>query len=498
MTDLVPIGAIGTRMANRELVVTTNISDSVFGAILVSVAMIAGLIAAGRTSIKPIETRAWSVTNAWSGMRRWSRTAALGGLYYGAYFGLAVGLLYGMIFVFVDPWRQSSSVWQRSGLIAGTIAGLLLGVALALVPRRSAGVHGGIRPRLTPKGTDALLSGLLFSVASTTRQDLAGIIDGLGVAIAVGASRAISARAAAQFSGSLVGGLIGASGVIWVLARASHTSVMTWARVWLVVGVGAGTIIGVIAWLTTALKKGPRRAEANESGVWQQLSVRKWRWWVISGVATALISGLAFAWLGRIGHMPQVRGAALAAIGAQMALDYLLRVFVFFACSIGVFGALAGGFMGALFGALNGLTGPDVQRRSVPNQGIHQSAANVGMFALLGMLTVGVPYALLNLMSGALLTGTMPNASDWVRLGLGSALMFGLLGGLIPGAACLQHFTLRFVLWCYGAMPWRYVRFLNHGTERMLLQRVGGRYRFLHIVLRDRFAELADSPGRAS
>ena len=58
----------------------------------------------------------------------------------------------------------------------------------------------------------------------------------------------------------------------------------------------------------------------------------------------------------------------------------------------------------------------------------------------------------------------------------------------MPGAACIQHFTLRFVLWCYGMAPWRYVRFLNFATDQLLLQRVGGRYRFLHVLLRDHFA----------
>jgi hypothetical protein len=47
---------------------------------------------------------------------------------------------------------------------------------------------------------------------------------------------------------------------------------------------------------------------------------------------------------------------------------------------------------------------------------------------------------------------------------------------------------LRFVLWCYGLAPWRYVRFLNYATDQLLLQRVGGRYRFLHVLLRDHFA----------
>ena len=98
---------------------------------------------------------------------------------------------------------------------------------------------------------------------------------------------------------------------------------------------------------------------------------------------------------------------------------------------------------------------------------------------------------MINLSAAALLTRTAPDPADWLRIGLGSGLVFGVMGGLLPGAACIQHFTLRFVLWCSGFIPWRYPRFLDHATERMLLQRVGGRYRFIHILLRDHLARMS-------
>lgn len=63
-----------------------------------------------------------------------------------------------------------------------------------------------------------------------------------------------------------------------------------------------------------------------------------------------------------------------------------------------------------------------------------------------------------------------------------------LATGLVPGAACIQHSILRFILWCRGVIPWHYARFLDYATERMFLQRVGGRYRFIHDLLRDRLA----------
>jgi hypothetical protein len=58
------------------------------------------------------------------------------------------------------------------------------------------------------------------------------------------------------------------------------------------------------------------------------------------------------------------------------------------------------------------------------------------------------------------------------------------------GVACIQHLALRYVLYLRGYIPWNYARFLDYCTERMLLQRVGGRYRFIHKLLQDHFAQM--------
>jgi hypothetical protein len=199
-------------------------------------------------------------------------------------------------------------------------------------------------------------------------------------------------------------------------------------------------------------------------------------------------SGLIVAVLARSGGAPFVRGVALMAARLGTGLVTALTSSLLGAVLAGVFGMLMGGFLGALFGVLEGLTGPEVERRTIPNQGIRQSAVNVGVFALAGGLIVGLPYGVFNVLADALWLQVTPDPLDWLQLGLGAAVMFGLLGGLVPGAACIQHFTLRFVLTCYGWAPWRYASFLNHATDRMFLQRVGGRYRFIHDLLREHFA----------
>jgi hypothetical protein len=96
-------------------------------------------------------------------------------------------------------------------------------------------------------------------------------------------------------------------------------------------------------------------------------------------------------------------------------------------------------------------------------------------------------------------SGISQGSSGWVILhalgaalpkylppGIFMALFFGFwVGG---GLAVIQHVCLRLVLWWGGIAPWHLARFLDYCVERRLLQRVGGRYRFLHRELLDHFA----------
>jgi hypothetical protein len=79
----------------------------------------------------------------------------------------------------------------------------------------------------------------------------------------------------------------------------------------------------------------------------------------------------------------------------------------------------------------------------------------------------------------------------WALFGI---LTGGCSGWLIGGGlACLQHLTLRLVLWLNGDIPWNYSRFLNYANDRLFLQRVGGRYRFIHDSIREHFSSLGDT-----
>ena len=75
--------------------------------------------------------------------------------------------------------------------------------------------------------------------------------------------------------------------------------------------------------------------------------------------------------------------------------------------------------------------------------------------------------------------------------GLLFGLLFGLSLGMINGGeVCIKHLTLRILLCFNKSIPWDYARFLDYCTERLFLQRVGGRYRFIHKLLQDHFARM--------
>jgi len=137
-------------------------------------------------------------------------------------------------------------------------------------------------------------------------------------------------------------------------------------------------------------------------------------------------------------------------------------------------GIVFGLTMGMIFGIIRGFTGASVQKVTVPNQGILQSAKNAIIFSLIGFVVLFISASILQW-----------HPFFWAIFGLG----FGLaLGG---GEACFKHFILRVILYCSGSIPWNYARFLNYATERIFLQKVGGGYIFIHRSLLEHFAKMS-------
>ena len=155
-----------------------------------------------------------------------------------------------------------------------------------------------------------------------------------------------------------------------------------------------------------------------------------------------------------------------------------------------IFGLIGGLIFGLIGGLIGGLKA-EVSIRVKPNQGIWSSFKNT--LILLGLsiplmiiFRVGLPYLLGNILETELISIIIAMAS------------FSLIGASISDSseACAKHFALRLVLHRTNAIPWNYARFLNHCTERLLLQRVGGRYRFIHRLVQEHFAAMPLEQGR--
>ncbi|MDJ0731743.1 MAG: NACHT domain-containing protein [Crocosphaera sp.] len=147
-------------------------------------------------------------------------------------------------------------------------------------------------------------------------------------------------------------------------------------------------------------------------------------------------------------------------------------------------GLLAGLLTGLLAGLRAGLIKSEIPIRKKVNEGIWLSFRNGLVVMLGGGLFFGL---VIGLMSGLLF-----GLDGGVFLGLLFGLCVGLPGGLWAGLeSVIDHFALRFVLHRNGYIPWNYARFLDHAAKHRFMQRVGGRYRFMHDLLRKHFATMS-------
>jgi hypothetical protein len=161
--------------------------------------------------------------------------------------------------------------------------------------------------------------------------------------------------------------------------------------------------------------------------------------------------------------------AAVYGIWYAIPIAFLVPLFIFV---IGLTLGLSLGIVRAfILGLILGLR-VDVNNKFYPNQGIKESAKNSIYIAVILILAICIPFYSDILVSWILAVYFLPITDGF--------------GGL----ACIQHLALRITLWRSGYIPWNYARFLDYCTERMLLQRVGGRYRFIHKLLQDHFAQM--------
>ncbi|MBD1916108.1 MULTISPECIES: NACHT domain-containing protein [Cyanophyceae] len=290
-----------------------------------------------------------------------------------------------------------------------------------------------------------------------------------------------------QLIGGLIGGLIvgltvgPTFGLIGGLAVGPTFGLISG----LIVGLISGPIIGLIVGLDD-IKPVEAFRIAMSHDVRREI-LNTVRGWVISG----LIIGLTFGLIGGL-----VNGLISGLISSLIS---------------GLIGGLISGLIvglisGLIVGLIVGLK-QDLQLRSRPNQGIWNSLQSFGWTTLLsyplGVILVFGITELPNIVvqgigkgesMGVIVNSLREVFPQALVLGIFGAMFFGLGAG--GGIACVDHVCLRFVLWQSSVAPRNLARFLNYCVERRLLQRVGGRYRFLHRELLDHFAQLP-APGRS-
>ncbi len=140
-----------------------------------------------------------------------------------------------------------------------------------------------------------------------------------------------------------------------------------------------------------------------------------------------------------------------------------------------IFGLIYGLIGGLIFGLSVGLSTSELENKSYPNQGIWNSLKNG--------LSVG------------LRVGLIFGLGLGLRVGLSVGLIFGLSVGLIFGLifgldSVIKHITLRLIIYINSHIPWNYAKFLDHAAKHRFIQRIGGRYRFMHDLLRKHFAQM--------
>lgn len=153
---------------------------------------------------------------------------------------------------------------------------------------------------------------------------------------------------------------------------------------------------------------------------------------------------------------------------------------------ISIVWGLLTGLVGGLSGIIIEFMKADIQTKIKPNQGIFLSAKNpilliiiYSIFSLIICIPIWDEIATL-LKGKQVLSIVVMTTIVFIWTGLHKA----------GGDAIQKHLALRITLYLNDFIPWNYARFLNYCTDRLLLQRVGGRYRFIHKLLQEHFANM--------
>jgi hypothetical protein len=152
-----------------------------------------------------------------------------------------------------------------------------------------------------------------------------------------------------------------------------------------------------------------------------------------------------------------------------------------------VSGLLVGIVFGLMFSLVDVLQGSAIAEAGYlsPYTGMRRTGQNGLIFGLLLGLLSGIGFGLVFGLDAGLGGGLLLGAF----FGFLSGLLAGILAALFAGLGeYMKHWLLRWALVRQGAIPSRYLAFLNFATDRTILRQVGNGFEFIHPLLRSYFA----------
>ncbi|KST65185.1 NACHT domain-containing protein [Mastigocoleus testarum] len=146
------------------------------------------------------------------------------------------------------------------------------------------------------------------------------------------------------------------------------------------------------------------------------------------------------------------------------------------------FGLTFGLINGLIFGLIYGFKGKYLNYRKYLNQGIKESAKNTVKFTFIVSPILISFLSIIRLMEGDKLS-----LETVFTPGFLLALAIGIF---FAGLPVIKHFSLRLILWKNRSIPWNYAHFLTYASDRKLINKVGGRFTFIHALLQEHFAQM--------
>lgn len=133
-----------------------------------------------------------------------------------------------------------------------------------------------------------------------------------------------------------------------------------------------------------------------------------------------------------------------------------------------------------------------IEQRGYANEGIHRTFKNAIFLSLLVAVIGFIIGIIVYIFSFALVYHSWDYKKySMINAGLILGLINFIFGIVVFGLSCIQHFSLRLILWKHKHISLHYSLFLDEvAIKHGLLQRTGGGYSFIHPLVQDYFANM--------